>query len=176
MDPALFCQMFYTIGTAIDVGGPVIPAFREYIMNYGSRTTTSTPSSSSPQNILARFLEYVGSFQVPHTWFTHYYVISVASSVFWAVQIYMQGTAFNFLASFSNSRSSTMTANQAFTAWLLMAIQGARRLYESIALMKPTQSKMWAGLWIIGMAFYVCMGISVWIESIGMFLNLSQVW
>ncbi|KAE9379211.1 3-oxo-5-alpha-steroid 4-dehydrogenase-like protein [Stipitochalara longipes BDJ] len=164
MDPALFCQIFYCLGTVIDVGGPLIPSFREYIMNYGSRSITSTESGSSRQSTLARLLKYVGSFQVPHTWFAHYYVLSVASSVFWAIQIFTQGAAFEFLASFSKSKPAT-TANQAFMAWLLMAIQGTRRLYECIAFVKPTQSKMWAGMWIIGMAFYVCMGISVWIES-----------
>jgi 3-oxo-5-alpha-steroid 4-dehydrogenase 3 len=167
MDPARLCQIFFSLGTAVDVSGPLIPPFREYIMNYGSRSTTSTSTSSRRhQNTFARLLEYIGSFQVPHTWFTHYYVISVASSVFWAVQISTQGTAFEFLASISKSRPATMTANQVFLAWLLMTIQGTRRLYESIAFTKPSQSKMWVGTWIIGMAFYVFMGISVWIEGI----------
>jgi 3-oxo-5-alpha-steroid 4-dehydrogenase 3 / polyprenol reductase len=174
MDPALFCQVFFGFGTAVDIGGPLIPSFREYIMNYGTRSTPSASRTSARchQNTFARLLEYVGSFQVPHTWFTHYYVISVASSVFWAVQIYTQGTAFEFLASFSKSRPATMTTNQVFLAWLLMAIQGARRLYESITFTKPSESKMWAGLWIIGMAFYVFMGISIWIEGTSVSLDL----
>jgi 3-oxo-5-alpha-steroid 4-dehydrogenase 3 len=172
MDVALLCQIFFSLGTTIDVGGPMIPPFRKYIMNYGPRSTDSTsiPSKfASHQGKIASLLEYVGSFQVPHTWFTHYYVISVASSVFWAFQIYVHGTAFELLASFSTPRPATMTADQVFLAWLLMAIQGTRRLYESITFTKPSQSKMWAGMWIIGMAFYVFMGISVWIEGIGWF-------
>jgi 3-oxo-5-alpha-steroid 4-dehydrogenase 3 len=175
MDPALFCQIFYSIGTAIDVGGPLISPFREYIMNYGFRSNTSTASGSSRQITFTTVLEYIGSFRVPHTWFTHYYLISVASSVFWVIQIFTQGMAFEFLASFSKPRSETMSVDQAFLAWLLMAIQGTRRLYECITFMKPTQSKMWAGTWIIGMAFYVCMGISVWIEGIGLFPDPANV-
>lgn len=172
MDVALLCQIFFSLGTAIDVGGPMIPPFRKYIMNYGPRSTISTsiPSkSASHQSKIVSVLECVGSFQVPHKWFTHYYVISVASSVFWAFQIYVHGTAFELIASFSKPRPAAMTADQVFLAWLLMAIQGTRRLYESIAFTKPSQSKMWAGMWIIGMAFYVFMGISVWIEGIGLF-------
>jgi 3-oxo-5-alpha-steroid 4-dehydrogenase 3 len=175
MDPALFCQIFYSIGTAIDVGGPLISPFREYIMNYGFRSNTSTASGSSRQITFTTVLEYIGSFRVPHTWFTHYYLISVASSVFWVIQIFTQGMAFEFLASFSKPRSETMSVDQAFLAWLLMAIQGTRRLYECITFMKPTQSKMWAGTWIIGMAFYICMGISVWIEGIGLFPDPANV-
>jgi 3-oxo-5-alpha-steroid 4-dehydrogenase 3 / polyprenol reductase len=160
MDVALLCQIFFSLGTAIDVGGPMIPPFRKYIMNYGPRSTISTsiPSkSASHQSKIVSVLECVGSFQVPHKWFTHYYVISVASSVFWAFQIYVHGAAFELIASFSKPRPAAMTADQVFLAWLLMAIQGTRRLYESIAFMKPSQSKMWAGMWIIGMAFYVFM-------------------
>ena len=94
-------------------------------------------------------------------------MVSVSSSVFWALQIYIGGTAFEFLASLSDSRNATMTVGQVFLAWLFMAIQGARRLYESMVFTKPSQSKMWAGLWMIGIAFYVCIGVSVWIEGIG---------
>jgi 3-oxo-5-alpha-steroid 4-dehydrogenase 3 len=170
MDPALFCQIFFSLGTAVDVGGTLVPPFRECIMDYGSRSTFSSSGPSMgerPQSRTTKFLEYVGSFQVPHTWFTHYYVVSVASSIFWALQIYRDGTAFEFLASLSYSRPATMTVNQVFLAWLCMEIQGARRLYESIVFTKSSQSKMWAGLWMIGIAFYVFIGISVWIEGIG---------
>jgi len=170
MDPALFCQIFFGLGTVVDVGGTLIPPFREYIMNYGSRSTFSTSGPSTPkcpQSKITRLLEHIGSFQVPHAWFTHYYVVSVSSSVFWALQIYIGGTAFEFLASLSDSRNATMTVGQVFLAWLFMAIQGARRLYESMVFTKPSQSKMWAGLWMIGIAFYVCIGVSVWIEGIG---------
>lgn len=60
-----------------------------------------------------------------------------------------------------------MTVNQLTLSWTLMALQGSRRLYESFTLTKPSQSKMWVGLWAIGIAYYLFMGISVWIEGIG---------
>jgi 3-oxo-5-alpha-steroid 4-dehydrogenase 3 len=176
MDPALLCRIFFSLGTAVAIGGTIIPPFREHIMNYGPRSTTSTTISEQHKTKITRFLEYVGSFQVLHAWFTHYYVVSVASSVFWAHQIYTHGTAFKFLASLSESRPATMTLNQVFLAWLFMAVQGVRRLYESIVFTKQSQSRMWAGLWIIGIAFYVFMGISVWIEGMRRYLGLSSVW
>lgn len=172
MDFALLCKVFFTLGTAVDLGGTLIPPFRQRIMNYGSRSTTANTSAKStseaPKDYLASLLDWVASFQVPHTWFTHYYLVSVASSIFWAVQIVTRGKVFLFLASHTpQSTHGSMTINQVVLAWSFMALQGTRRLYESITLTKPSQSKMWVGLWLLGIAYYVFMGISVWIEGIG---------
>ncbi|KAG4438351.1 hypothetical protein IFR05_006157 [Cadophora sp. M221] len=168
MDPSLLCKAFFCLGTAIDIGGTLVPSFREHIMNYGSRRTVQSNAGKKQKTQSFGLIEYVASIQVPHTWFTHYYVISVASSIFWAFQIYTRGAAFEFLAAFSQPES--MTVNQAFLAWLFMAFQGTRRLYESLTLTKPSQSKMWVGLWLIGMAYYIFIGVSVWIEGAGMYL------
>ncbi|PVH72118.1 hypothetical protein DL98DRAFT_470822 [Cadophora sp. DSE1049] len=136
-------------------------------MTYGSRGTDSEASKGEQSKSRGLF-DFVASIQVPHTWFTHYYVVSVASSIFWAFQIYTHGPVFEFLASYSWSKDP-MTVNQVFLAWLFMAFQGTRRLYESLTLTKPSQSKMWVGLWLVGMAYYVFIGLSVWIEGTGMF-------
>ncbi|KAE8451213.1 hypothetical protein EG329_004377 [Mollisiaceae sp. DMI_Dod_QoI] len=172
MDPSTLCKVFFGLGIAVDLGGTLIPSFKENIMNYGSRGISSQLSTSkSSKTKLGNPFECIASIQVPHTWFTHYYVVSVASSVFWAHQIYTLGPVFNLLASYSTKSHEGMTVNQIFLAWLFMAIQGSRRLYESIVLTKPSQSKMWFGLWLIGIAYYIFMGLSVWIEGIG---TLSQ--
>ncbi|KAH6719737.1 3-oxo-5-alpha-steroid 4-dehydrogenase-like protein [Leptodontidium sp. MPI-SDFR-AT-0119] len=170
MDPSLLCKAFFCLGTAVDIGGTLIPSFREHIMNYGSRKTDQSNAGNKHRTQSFGLIEYVASIQVPHTWFTHYYVISVASSIFWAFQIYTRGAAFEFLAAFSQ-RTESMTVNQAILAWFFMAFQGIRRLYESLTLTKPSQSKMWVGLWLIGMAYYVFIGVSVWIEGVAV---LSQ--
>jgi len=171
MDPGLLCKIFFTIGTAVDVGGTLVPSFRQHIMNYGSRGTEKIPKTEEeakqPKSKFANILYYIASFQVPHTWFTHYYIASVLSSIFWAVQILTHGRAFNFLASLSQqANAGGMTVNQVLLAWCFMTIQGTRRLYESITLTKPSQSKMWVGIWLLGIAFYIFMGISIWIEGI----------
>jgi 3-oxo-5-alpha-steroid 4-dehydrogenase 3 len=165
MDPAQLCKIFFSIGTAVNLGGTLIPSFRERIMNYGSRSTSSR--TSPPERASSNLFEYIASFEVPHTWFTHYYFVSTASSLFWAQQILTHGQVFQFLAAHSPATTSgSMTANQVLLAWALMSIQGSRRLYESITLTKPSKSKMWVGLWAIGIAYYIAMGISVWIEGI----------
>lgn len=168
MDPSLLCKTFFGLGTVVDIGGTLFPSFRTHIMNYGSRSTTSkTPELKAPTGFIQGLIEIVGSLQVPHAWFTHYYVVSVLSSLFWGFQICTKGSTFKLLASYSHPRTSNMAANQVLLAWSFMAFQGVRRLYESITLTKPSQSRMWVGLWAIGMAYYAFMGISVWIEGIG---------
>ncbi|TGO79781.1 hypothetical protein BELL_0023g00240 [Botrytis elliptica] len=175
MDPRTICAAFFILGTTVDLGGTLIPSFRQHVMNYGSRGFTPNPEkSTSPHSKTTRLFEYVGSIQVPHTWFTHYYIVSVASSIFWAFQIITRGPAFRLLASYSQQDATkSMTVNQVTLAWTLMALQGSRRVYESLTLTKPSQSKMWIGLWAIGIAYYLFMGISVWIEGIGS-IDISQ--
>ncbi|TGO28022.1 hypothetical protein BPAE_0033g00240 [Botrytis paeoniae] len=169
MDPQTICAAFFILGTTVDLGGTLIPSFRQHVMNYGSRGFTPNPEkSTSLQSKTTRIFKYVGSIQVPHTWFTHYYIVSVASSIFWAFQIITRGPAFRLLASYSQQDATkSMTVNQVTLAWTLMALQGSRRVYESLTLTKPSQSKMWVGLWAIGIAYYLFIGVSVWIEGIG---------
>lgn len=168
MDPALLCKLFFTLGAAVSVGGTLVPCFRENIMNYGPRKAKDTADmkGSDVKPMIERLFNFVASVQVPHTWFTHYYVISFGSSIFWGYQMSQHGRFIRVLASFSPPSTSTMTFNQVFLAWALMTVQGVRRLYESITLTKPSQSRMWIGLWIIGMLYYVFIGIGIWIEGI----------
>ena len=60
-----------------------------------------------------------------------------------------------------------MSFDQILLCWSLMAIQGIRRLFESFVLSRPSQSTMWFGHWLLGILFYLAMGISIWIEGIG---------
>jgi len=169
MDPALLCKVFFGLGTAIDLGGPLIPTFRTKIMNYGSRNTaiSNLVKAPSSRGYLPAMFDLVASLQVPHTWFIHYYIVSVLSSVFWGVQIFTRGKVLQFMTSHTQQTTSGMTLNQVVLAWMLMTLQGSRRLYECITLSRPSQSKMWIGLWAVGNMYYVFMGISVWIEGTG---------
>lgn len=172
MEPTLLCQMFFGLGTVVSIGGTLIPSFRQQIMNYGSRRTTPSPAKEDHRN--TGLLAYNSHLQVPHTWFTHNYIVSVLSSIFWGFQIYTQGPAFRLLANYSRDQNGGMTVNQAFLAWLLLLAQGLRRLYESLTLTTPSESTMWVGIWLLGMVIYIVMGISVWIEGAGMFIRNSD--
>lgn len=115
------------------------------------------------------FLNHLATYQVPHAYFTHFYIVSVMSSLFWGVQILVKGAAVRALASYSLSKSpdKSMTMEQVFLTWSLMALQGVRRLYESITLVKPSSSKMWFVHWFVGICFYLAVGVAVWIEGVG---------
>ncbi|KAI9817607.1 MAG: hypothetical protein M1832_004611 [Thelocarpon impressellum] len=59
-----------------------------------------------------------------------------------------------------------MGPEQIALSWGLMTLQGGRRLYECIALGKPSQSTMWFVHWLLGIAFYGAMSMAVWVEGI----------
>jgi len=46
-----------------------------------------------------------------------------------------------------------------------LLIVSSRRLYEHVAVIRPSQSKMWFAHWLLGLSFYVCMSIAVWVEG-----------
>lgn len=152
-------------------------------MTYGSRTTShnATPRVAAvghgEQHVrplwgwIEQTLDYLAELRVPHEWFLHFYVVSVACSLFWAVQIISKTSL--VVALCRNSRSGgTMSMNQIVLTWSLMAAQGVRRLIESITLGKASASKMWFVHWILGTVFYVAMSVAVWIEGAGTLLTL----
>ena len=65
-----------------------------------------------------------------------------------------------------------MTLPQVRLAWLLMALQGARRLYESVAFAKPSQSRMHVSHWALGVLYYLFTTVAIWIEGARMALTL----
>jgi len=177
MDPALLCKIFFSLGTVVDLGGTLIPSFRTKIMNYGSRNTAPSKPAKAPgsQSYLSTIFDRLASVQVPHTWFIHYYIVSVLSSLFWGFQICTSGRVLRFMVSHTQHSTPGMTFNQVALAWTFMMLQGIRRLYECRTLTKPSRSKMWIGLWALGILYYVFMGISVWIEGTGKYSVLLTV-
>lgn len=166
MDPALLCKLFYNTGAIVSIAGIFHMPFRDTIMNYGSRLTTS-PGQVLQRHGLSHILQAIASFQVPHSWFTHYYIAAVTSALFWGLQIFVRGKALEVVAAVTPTRASSMSINQVFLVWLLWTIQGVRRLYECLFIHKHSNNTMWAGLWIIGIGFYIVSGIAIWIEGIG---------
>lgn len=69
----------------------------------------------------------------------------------------------------------SMSKEQVILTWLLMTVQGGRRLSESIYLGKLSSSKMWFVHWILGILFYCAMSVAVWIEGAGMFPRAMSI-
>ena len=148
-------------------------------MTYGSRTTSHDAISrvaatgdakqqqiQLPSTLVEQLLDRVSGLQVPHGWFLHFYVVSVAWSVFWAIQVILKTSIVQELCNYAGP-GGAMSMNQVALTWFLMTAQGSRRLGESVTVGKATASKMWFVHWVLGIAFYTAMGISVWIEGAG---------
>jgi len=193
MSPKQLCQSFFFIATCIVLFLNSIPSFRLRFISYGSRTSQpaadnlktsstkedrATPETKPATNSFSQLMDYAASFQVSHSWFTHFYVLSVLSSIFWPIQIYSRGGLFEILASrqvaHDGDKQTMLTFNQIFIAWLFMTIQGTRRLYESVSFGKQSKSKMWCMHWILGLVYYTTMGISVWIEGSSKLFLISK--
>ena len=143
-------------------------------MDYGARSQAQRKSRSKPlavgaSSTLGRLLDTVLTHEVPHHFFLHYYLVSVASSVFWAYQLWTRGRAVQALSRLQTRDRARdgMTLNQVWLCWSLMFVQGVRRLCESILYVKPTQATMPISIYAIGVLFYMMVNIAIWIEGLG---------
>ena len=131
----------------------------------------SDPSSAAytPQRLLLRLLDGLGSIQAPHGYFKHFYILSVLSSIFWGYQILSHGFIVKYVAGTVNqgNSSSSMSIDRVALLWSFLMLQGVRRLIESLFMTKTSASKMWFVHYLLGMGFYLVMGIAVWIEGAG---------
>ncbi|KXJ97523.1 hypothetical protein Micbo1qcDRAFT_8379 [Microdochium bolleyi] len=198
--PAAACQLFYMVGMLFILAITIMPdSAKDLLLSYGPRqqqqqqqqqhgpalgsdvkasmgpsvSKTSTTSDAS-ENRLVSFLDWVTSVgKVPHSWFTHFYILSVACSAFWGVQFVTKGRLLYFLASHVDSSAPSMTATQVVLTWFLMSLQGGRRLYESWFVMRSSSSRMWFIHWALGLAFYFFTSIAVWAEGSHAILSAS---
>ncbi|KAL4871566.1 hypothetical protein BDV12DRAFT_206273 [Aspergillus spectabilis] len=135
-----------------------------------SKSTSTSPASASP---VTHALDYVATLRVPHSYFTQFYVISVLSSIFWALQLLSHGSAFQAIATRISPEhlQHAISINQVMLCCGLMLIQGVRRLHECLSFSKPSSSKMWFVHWLAGLGFYLAAAVAVWIEGAGTVLS-----
>ncbi|ETS85753.1 hypothetical protein PFICI_03778 [Pestalotiopsis fici W106-1] len=175
LEPALLCQTCFILAASSVLAIAAAPqSARTLLTQYGARSNASPVEGSQerakkPQNRFLEFMGWVTSLgQVPHSWFIHFYVLSVSSSVFWAAQYLCGGVILTTICRYQAARSPgpTMSMEQVQLAWLLMAMQGTRRLYECFYVLRTSSSsKMWCIHWLLGCAYYLGIGIAIWIEG-----------
>ena len=125
----------------------------------------SGSSTAAERNIVA-LLDGIAGYQVPHSWFLHFYIVSLAASLFWAMQYLSHDGLIVYVASHVGSDTGTsMTSSQVVLMWMLLIIHSARRLYESASTGQSSASTMWIGHWALGVLFYVLTSCAVWIEG-----------
>uniref|UniRef100_L2G829 Polyprenal reductase n=1 Tax=Colletotrichum fructicola (strain Nara gc5) TaxID=1213859 RepID=L2G829_COLFN len=146
LSPAQWCQVFFGLSSAAVLAIQVIPkAAQHAILDYGARspatTDDQTPQVTNMFNDLVKAFASIG--QIPHAWFMHFYVASIAGSAFWAFEYLRNGPFLRLIAARqAQSASPAMSLEQTILIWALMALQGSRRLYECFFVMKPGSSKM----------------------------------
>ena len=98
-------------------------------------------------------------------------------SPFWAGEVlYLRGPIWGLVRDYTRPLTYTesMTFEQVKIAWVLLLVQGGRRLWESLSLSKEdifsventSTSKMFGGHWLLGLAFYASTSVAVWVEGV----------
>lgn len=151
-------------------------SLRDRFLVYGPRATSQTPASR-PAEASRGLLDFLASWRVPHSYFAQFYIVSVISSLFWGFQLFCRGHVFQAVASrvSEEHQSHSMALSQVILSWLLLALQGSRRLWESYIFQKPSSSQMSVVHWLLGIGFYLAAGIAIWIEGSGMVRGLEPI-
>ena len=156
-----------------DQGGAVRGGAKDASSRTGTGTSKQLISSSarSDSQPISLLLDHLAAYRVPHSWFKHFYIISVLSSLFWAHQTLNHGAILQTVSSHSSTSNApltpSMTWSQIRLTWTLMLIQGLRRLFETIRFAKPTStSTMWIGHYALGLGFYVLITPALCVEGL----------
>lgn len=186
--PAQWAQASYILATGLVLGVAILPKrARTYLLAYGARNAKpdrpdgpDTPDEDGDgtgdddgdnghddqfSNLIAKLTSFG---QVKHSWFMGFYIASLACSFFWLAQYLTDGRIMHWIATKQATTSTPgMEPGQVVLLWILMCLQASRRLYEHLFTSKPSNSTMWIVHWALGVVYYVCMSLSVWIEGSG---------
>ncbi|KAK4177051.1 hypothetical protein QBC36DRAFT_139907 [Triangularia setosa] len=174
--PSQYCQSFFLFAASAVAAIAVLPLdLKQILVDYGARASSSsscTPSSPKPQNALLSSLFTLTRYtQVPHSWFAFFYFASLSCSLFWLGQYLLDGRVLGYIAqqeARKNGRGGKMHFVQMAVGWGMMLLQGLRRTYEHAFIVRPSpESTMWVVHWVLGLGFYVGIGVGIWVEGAG---------
>ncbi|KAG5438408.1 hypothetical protein PCANB_002897 [Pneumocystis canis] len=162
MDGIIIVQAYFILLTSGLLIARTIPVTKQWIF-YGKTLDLKNRQVFCRYSILDQM--------VPKKWFTHFYIVSVISSCFWIIQIYIC-RFYNIctcIAYFSNDKVQPLY--EVYLCVLFMSIHGARRLYECIFIQRHSNSQMWIGHYFLGMTYYLFSGLAMWCEGGGNLQN-----
>ncbi|CAE7014738.1 hypothetical protein HRS9139_02416 [Pyrenophora teres f. teres] len=151
---AVLLRAFYVAASLLILTIHALPVLRARFLPYGSRAAgTKKPHQDQQQHqhqpsALIRALDYAAALQVPHNYFTHFYLTSVTCSLFWAVW-----------------RPLWQACALQKAVWALLLLQGVRRMLESFAYMSTSKSTMSVAHWLMGLVFYLSINMAIWVET-----------
>lgn len=124
---------------------------------------TAIPATPSFRLKTDVFLDWLSELTIPHSWFASFYGISLLSSLFWVWQIATHGQVFMFLT--QGAEGTGTVRSRTLVAMGMLILQGVRRLYECLVISKSSKARMHIAHWVMGVMFYLLIGIAVWIEG-----------
>lgn len=178
---AFLCKLFYLAATLAVVVTVSFPVTRAQLVHYGKLLPLQTNEANGValQGLLSRLL----TLRVPKRWFTQFYAFGLAWFGLWTWQLaeLESGRDAPLLrlaltkdlkdlghgAARPGSQHGSPTVAATFISCFLLTIQMARRLWESLVILKPSDALMHSGHYLVGFAFYGCTGLAVWIEASG---------
>lgn len=182
VSPAHLCQACFTLASCAVLAVAITPSRgRKLLVNYGARGEGRSTAGDAvarrrddkddkddeDEDVLLRTVRKMTSLgQIPHMWFFTFYATYILCAVFWASQYLLNGSIMTSIARQQAELAPSRPNNgHVALAWCLMLLQAARRLYESWAFAKPSQSTMWIVHWLLGQLFYVGISVAIWIEG-----------
>ncbi|ORY14925.1 3-oxo-5-alpha-steroid 4-dehydrogenase-domain-containing protein, partial [Clohesyomyces aquaticus] len=156
--PVVVLRSLYVAASALILFIQQVSPLRSRFLAYGSRATHQAPDEPrqpsekrpAPSWSLAPLLDYLAGLRVPHSYFAHFYLTSVACSIFWGYWLWPTLTS--------------ESGEKVRAVWLLMLLQGSRRLWESYRYSTKSKSQMWIGHYFLGLLFYLAVNVAIWIE------------
>ncbi|RVX70569.1 hypothetical protein B0A52_05220 [Exophiala mesophila] len=146
-------RLFYLLSSTAIITVCWIRPLRDRFLSYGARSQTNqaspspTPQHDPQPSLITTLLDRLATLTVPHTWFTHFYVVSTALA------------GFRYILKPYLTRQGIVCSNFIF-------FHSLRRLSECLVLFKTTSSRMWVGHYAIGLAFYIVTNVAVFLEGI----------
>ncbi|KAK1827923.1 hypothetical protein QBC39DRAFT_313958 [Podospora conica] len=175
LPPSAWIQSFYLVAAAACLATASLPAdARSLLADYGARKSTTTTTTAKQDSVLLALVATLTSWgQVPHSWFTAFYSLSVGCSVFWAWQLLGEGAVLRGVAERQAAAGGQPSASRGQTAavWAMVLLQAGRRVYEHAAVMRASRSTMWFVHWVLGLGFYLALSVAVWVEGSGAILG-----
>ena len=178
LTPAQWCQAYYVLAASACLGVAAIPRdARRLLLDYGARTAGAAAQVEKGRERPGQdragswFVGLVAAFaawtQIPHSWFVAFYYVSLACSLGWLYQYLSHGAVLHAVVSSQASAPglSSMTMGQVAIVWGMMVCQAGRRVYEHAAFIRPSTSKMLLLHWVLGLSFYICTSVAVWVEG-----------
>lgn len=167
-------RSFYIVTAGGILIARLIPALRQRFLAYGARQDQGKSDhsqdiqrqqsvSSSSSSSITKLLDYAATITVPHSWFTHFYIVSTLSALVWSILLSTDLVWSLGIAHYNHK--SNYWQYKPRGCLLFMLIHSLRRLYECIYVSKTSRSRMWVGHYLVGIGFYLVTNIGIWVDA-----------